>query len=390
MTVTSVVGKILEDLREKSLIHSKRNKKHKLKDSLRTKSSRSNAKVDEIVKRRRFIFKPFNNSLTNSDFFTRLVNSSPKPPVLRSIHHPVVNHLLKLSYSSNYRSYRGLVLLSSLKLIKEYCSRNGPCNRIYTTSHSNKLLSDPDVKFDKVLLVSKKVLQKVGNLKSYDKGLLAEVPYPKPSPTLGIPKLVLCLCPSTKKTNRTTESDLGTLIRSAQALQWQAVWVLQNGNIDLLDPLTIRSSHYSLSTIPYSRGTIDETLEFAKKNDLLLCHCCKDGIKVDSETFSQKISSHKGIMLMAGNLPYELFSKSTKLSVIPRTGFSEDGNSVIVGSDVGFVGSISAGRKYTLDDQVQTAVSMYLIKKMFFNNLPSSPFIHQFTANFCGIKVNLK
>lgn len=103
MTVTSVVGKILEDLREKSLIHSKRNKKHKLKDSLRTKSSRSNAKVDEIVKRRRFIFKPFNNSLTNSDFFTRLVNSSPKPPVLRSIHHPVVNHLLKLSYSSNYR-----------------------------------------------------------------------------------------------------------------------------------------------------------------------------------------------------------------------------------------------------------------------------------------------
>ncbi|XP_952960.1 uncharacterized protein TA07660 [Theileria annulata] len=398
MTVTDVVGKILEDLREKALIHSKRNKKHKLKDILKPKVSRSNSKLEEIVNRRRFIFKASNNSSKNSDFFTRLVNSSPKPPVLRSIHHPVVNHLLKLSYSSNYRSYRGLVLLSSLKLIKEYCARNGPCNRIYTTSHSNNLLSDPDVKSDKVLLVSKKVLQKVGNLKSYDKGLLAEVPYPKPSSILGIPKLVLCLCPSTKKTNRTPDADLGTLIRSAQALQWQAVWVLKNGDIDLLDPLTIRSSHvylvfivlYSLSTIPYSRGTIHETLEFAKKNDLLLCHSSKDGLDIDSEPVSEKISSHKGVMLMSGNLPYvtyqlpaiqliylilELFSKSTKLSVMPRSVSSEDSNSVIVGPEAG-QNSFSEGRKYTLDDQVQTAVSMYLIKKMFFNDVPSSPFIH--------------
>ncbi|GIX64499.1 protein phosphatase 1, regulatory (inhibitor) subunit 7, putative [Babesia caballi] len=37
------------------------------------------------------------------DYFTRLVNSSPKPLVLRSAHHPVALHLLKLANSASYR-----------------------------------------------------------------------------------------------------------------------------------------------------------------------------------------------------------------------------------------------------------------------------------------------
>ncbi|GBE61635.1 phosphatase regulator subunit [Babesia ovata] len=37
------------------------------------------------------------------DYFTRLVNSSPKPRVLRSAAHPVAIHLLKLAHSAAYR-----------------------------------------------------------------------------------------------------------------------------------------------------------------------------------------------------------------------------------------------------------------------------------------------
>ncbi|BAM42241.1 uncharacterized protein TOT_040000611 [Theileria orientalis strain Shintoku] len=389
MSTSEVVGKLLEQLRSRASLHVQRSKK--LKDRLKPESAKNN--VNNVVVRRRFTPRPL-VSASSSDYFTRLVNSSPKPLVLRSVHHPVTNHLLKLSQSSNYRhvhihrcihmrSYRGLVLLSSLKLIKEYCSRNGPCHRIYTTSHSNKLLSDPGVKFDKVLIVSKKLLQKIGNLYSYKNGLVAEVPLPEPSSSLGVPRLVLAVCPSNKAKSRISGANLGTIIRSAQALEWQGVYVLKNDQIDLFDPLTIRSSQYSLSTLPYLKGTVSEIIEFIKSNNLLACHCANDGISVESDEFSDKLRSHCGLMLIIGHIPHELYTLSNKISV-KSTHLSpsiDNGNSVGNSTDFSLSGdSISepigaCSVKYSLDDQVQTGIAMYLIKKLYFKHVSASPFI---------------
>lgn len=98
MATSEVVGKLLEQLKTRASLHLQRNKK--LKDHLKPESTKNN--VNNVVVRRRFTPRPLVSS-PSSDYFTRLVNSSPKPLVLRSVHHPVANHLLKLSHSSNYR-----------------------------------------------------------------------------------------------------------------------------------------------------------------------------------------------------------------------------------------------------------------------------------------------
>ncbi|UKJ89580.2 hypothetical protein MACJ_002831 [Theileria orientalis] len=364
MSTSEVVGKLLEQLKRRSSLHVQRNKK--LKDHLKPESAKNN--VNNVVVRRRFTPRPL-VSAPSSDYFTRLVNSSSKPLVLRSVHHPVSNHLLKLSQSSNYRH--------------EYCSRNGPCHRIYTTSHSNKLLSDPEVKFDKVLIVSKKLIQKIGNLYSYNNGLVAEVPFPEPSSSLGLPRLILAVCPSNKMKSRINGANLGTIIRSAQGLEWQGVYVLKNDQIDLFDPLTIRSSQFSLSALPYLKGTVNEMMEFIKSNNLLACHCGNDGISVESEEFSQKLKSHNGLMLIIGHIPRELYTLSNKISVKsaqspPSMGY---GNSAGGETDIGASSDSISGHsgacriKYSLDDQVQTGIAMYLIKKLYFKQTSASPFI---------------
>ncbi|AFZ81146.1 hypothetical protein BEWA_005540 [Theileria equi strain WA] len=395
MNSGDVVARILDEIKQRSSLHVERSGRVAHKKARQVAGVSRDDKIISKIARSRFIFKTPSYS-QNTDYFTRLINSSPKPRVLRSLHHPIVTHLLKLSNSSSYRSYRGLILLSSIKLIREYCRLNGSCARIYTTTHTNQLLMENDVKFDKVLIASKRVLERAGNLHSYDRGLLAEVPYPQPSRDLGSSKLVLCVCPSNKNDMRLTNSSLGTIMRSAQGLQWQSIWILKNGDIDLLDPLSIRASQNCLSTMPYSRGTIEETLEFANKNNLFMCKCTNNGIDVQSVEMQEKLKSYDGVMLLVGNIPYELRSASTEIRVnIQSKRFlnvkSEEANVHEIGAGTNDTVTNEPEKPsletkpnnphYTLDTQVSTSIAMYIIKKTFFNDIPRSPFIMAGTKN---------
>lgn len=116
--------------------------------------------------------------------------------------------------------------------------------------------------------------------------------------------------PETWEARNLFNSSLGTIMRSAQGLQWQSIWILKNGDIDLLDPLSIRASQNCLSTMPYSRGTIEETLEFANKNNLFMCKCTNNGIDVQSVEMQEKLKSYDGVMLLVGNIPYVCLHKN--------------------------------------------------------------------------------
>ncbi|KAK1938421.1 hypothetical protein X943_001079 [Babesia divergens] len=296
------------------------------------------------------------------DYFSRLVDSSPKPRVLRSAHHPVAIHLLKLANSAAYRKYRKLILLTSAKLIREYCDRHGTCSRIYTTSHDNPLLLEPKIRADKVLICSKKLLQKVAGLHSYEGGILAEVPYTPPSQHLGNAALVLCVAPSTSPEKNATASSL---MRTAQALQWQAIWLLKHGAHDFLDPLSIRASQNCLDTMPYISGDVNEALVFANENRLLLCICGYDGDPLETDHIQRAMKQHHGIMLLVGKQPQELIDAAIKIDITIPSRRTRNTTTDEHGTET---------QHYKLDGFTKSCIFMYLVRKRLHYTAPRSPY----------------
>ncbi|ORM40715.1 Protein phosphatase 1 regulatory subunit 7 [Babesia sp. Xinjiang] len=302
----SIVQRVIDNIKKKAAEHAGRHARAKLRDGrlplarrppaqATTSSPRQTAFhiANQAIVRR--------NSGTIGDYFTRLVNSSPKPRVLKSIHHPVAIHLYKLAHSASYRKYRRLILLTSPKLIREHCERHGSCSRIYTTSHENPLLMEPRIRADRVLVCSEKLLQKIADLHSYKNGIIAEVPYPQPSQHLGNAALVLCVAPGSSASSDNVPA--ATLVRTAHALQWQAVWLLRHGEHDLLDPRAIRASQNCLDTIPYITGDARAALVFANEKGLLVCICSDGGYALESDYAQQAIQRHRGMMLLVGKQP---------------------------------------------------------------------------------------
>ncbi|CDR95146.1 hypothetical protein, conserved [Babesia bigemina] len=362
----SVVQRIIDDIKKNAVEIAGRHARAKLRSSYveRSPGARATAvtpRLQQTAARRQCPVPGRSTHVSAGDYFTRLVNSSPKPRVLRSAAHPVAIHLLKLAHSAAYRKYRKLVLLSSPKLIREYCERHGACSRLYTTSFDNPLLMEPQIRGNKVLTCSEKLLRKIASVHSYNNGLLAEVPYPPPSQHLGNATLVLCVGASARAAERDTAA---TLMRTAHALQWQAVWLLQHGEHDFLDPRAIRASQNCLDTMPYITGDAREAVNFAKENGLLMCVCADGGIAIGSENAQQILKRHRGMMLLVGKQPRELIESATKLDVMlsnPR--------GHVVASEC------AAPRQYALDGSTKSCILMYLVRKQLHFTAPRSPYL---------------
>ncbi|GFE54613.1 phosphatase regulator subunit [Babesia ovis] len=374
--------RIIDSIKKKAAEHAGRHARAKLRDDRQLALRRPSAQPTAAQAQRTAFHiasqaRGEGQNRALGDYFTRLVNSSPKPRVLRSIHHPVAIHLYKLAHSASYRKYRRLVMLTSPKLIREHCERHGACSRIYTTSHENPVLMEPGIRADKVLVCSDKLLQKVANLHSYKGGIVAEVPYPQPSQHLGNAVLVLCVAPGGSATDDNVTA--ATLVRSAHALQWQAVWMLRHGEHDLLDPRSIRASQNCLDTMPYITGDAREAIAFAKENDLLICLCAEGGYDLESENAQQIVKRHRGMMLLVGKQPkvtplgtrlitlQELVEAATKLDIKvpnPRQRNCTHTNQ-------------SDGQYYTLDGSVKSCILMYLVRKQLHFTTPRSPYLAQ-------------
>eukprot|EP00371_Babesia_bovis_P001179 XP_001609826.1 hypothetical protein [Babesia bovis T2Bo] len=297
----SAVQRVLDSIKKQAEERALRHSRAKLKGDSTALSSRSYVRKSNNGISPKVVYNVQQRARSTGDYFTRLVNSSPKPRVLRSANHPVAIHLYKLAHSAAYRKYRKLVLLTSTKLIREYCERHGACSRIYTTSYENPVLLEPSVRAERVIVCSDKLLQKVADLHSYKGGVVAEVPYPQPAQHLGQAALVLCVAP---KCNAARDNGAtATLVRTAHALQWQALWMLKHGEHDLLNPRDIRASQNCLDTMPYVVGTAQEAIKFAKDNDLLISICCDGGFNLNSDRAQNIIKQHRGMLLLIGKQP---------------------------------------------------------------------------------------
>jgi hypothetical protein len=106
---------------------------------------------------------------------------------------------------------------------------------------------------------SPQIIEKVGQLKNSRLGLLATLPIPTPLSLESFDAKRFLVLDGIEDLG-----ELGTLIRSASAFYWDAVWITHSCG-DPFDPACIRSSQGALFELPYRVGSIENALKHARK-----------------------------------------------------------------------------------------------------------------------------
>lgn len=119
--------------------------------------------------------------------------------------------------------------------------------------------SELTYRFKNTLVTTPKILERIGQLKNCGGGILATLPIPSPLSleTFDAKRIVIL-------DGVDEVGELGTLLRSACAFDWDAVWITHTC-ADPFDPVCIRSSQGVMFTLPYRVGSIENALKHARR-----------------------------------------------------------------------------------------------------------------------------
>jgi RNA methyltransferase, TrmH family len=236
-----------------------------------------------------------------------------KKQMIASVHNRLVSHLVNLRQNRKYREEHGAILISGYKLVKELAEKQPP-RRIF--------VEDLDVALPgyETVQVSHAVLKKITNLPSPEP-IAAEFSLPLPSSLKNrAPLLVLDAIQD--------PGNLGTLLRTALAFGWAAVFFLPNC-VDPFSEKVVRASRAALFQLPWKIGTWEELLDLKEKEKLLVYVADIEG--KDFKLFQP----NKKIMLLLSNEAQGISQMTEKLGekiTIPMEGKMESLNVAIAGA----------------------------------------------------------
>ncbi len=174
---------------------------------------------------------------------------------ISSLQNPLIKHLVKLREDRAYRHECGSVLLSGTKMIRELSSYS------FLT-----LLVEIDTpipswaKADRVVYVTAAILKKVTGL-AHPESLAAEISLPTPPSVASAPFLLIL-------DGVSDPGNLGTLLRTAQGLGWDGVFITE-GSVDPLHEKALRAAKGATFTLPWQQGTLNALLQ-ERQGTLLL------------------------------------------------------------------------------------------------------------------------
>ncbi len=140
-----------------------------------------------------------------------------KETSIHSLQNPFVKHLVRLRQERRYRHEQRRVVIEGRKLIAEICSET--VAEILCCCDPASLPST--IKAKEICLVSASIMRKISGLESPE-GILAVVPMPRESRSLQQISRLLVL------DGISDPGNMGTLLRTASALGWDAVAILPN------------------------------------------------------------------------------------------------------------------------------------------------------------------
>lgn len=157
-----------------------------------------------------------------------------------SLRHPFVKECVDLRLEKSARVESGSVLLIGEKMVRELSSK---------IDLKAVITERPDsIKAQKKVLVTPEIMKKITGVLSPD-GFAAIAPLPLPQPLTGCQRLLIL--------DRIADpGNLGTLLRTALALNWDGV-LLTPGTVDPFNDKALRASRGALFSLPYSYETPD-------------------------------------------------------------------------------------------------------------------------------------
>ena len=165
-----------------------------------------------------------------------------EPRTLTSLQHPLVKHLVKLRADSTYRHEHQALVLEGLKAHSRIIAS---CQKLlYTPAYASFASSIAGEKWQ----VTEAILHKISGMTSPE-GIVAEIRMP-PFVSLGKAKRVLAL------DGISDPGNMGTLLRTALALGWEAVYFLP-GSCDPFNEKALRAARGAHFKLALAKGTAE-------------------------------------------------------------------------------------------------------------------------------------
>jgi RNA methyltransferase, TrmH family len=173
-----------------------------------------------------------------------------EPRTITSLNHPLVKHLLKLRKESAERYLHQALILEGSKPIEEVSFLI--TRLLYTSAYASFAASISGEKW----LVTESILQKISGMSSPE-GVIAEIRMPS-FVSLDKVQQVLAL------DGISDPGNLGTLLRTALALGWEAVYFLP-GSCDPFNEKALRAGRGAHFKLALARGSAEELQQWAKR-----------------------------------------------------------------------------------------------------------------------------
>lgn len=159
------------------------------------------------------------------------------PKSITSLQHPLVKHLVKLRQNRDYREEQESTVIYGNKIVKELGMKFSLKKLLIKEGYSKNL----EISAEQVFYVTENILKKISGVLSCE-DLLAEITLPRPSP-LHNQKKILCL------DGISDPGNLGSLIRTAMAFNWEGICLLPN-SVDPFNDKAIRASKGTCFQLP--------------------------------------------------------------------------------------------------------------------------------------------
>lgn len=201
---------------------------------------------------------------------------------ISSLQHPLVKHLVKLQQNRYYRYETQSVVVEGKKIIQELPKQHVIKNLLVLNNNA----IPPGIECENIIFANESIFDKISSLHTSE-GILAEVTMPK-SAMLDNMKRVLAF------DGISDPGNIGTLLRSALALGWEGVFLLENC-CDPFNDKAIRAAKGATFRLPMVTGTWNELQELQKQSELLSFVADIHGTPIED------ISKSKGILLVLSN-----------------------------------------------------------------------------------------
>ncbi|MBN4066739.1 RNA methyltransferase [Simkania negevensis] len=163
--------------------------------------------------------------------------------MIESLQHPLVKHLVKLRNNRSYRYEKQSVVVTGDKLIADICQHQPAKTFLYSDKSSYSL---HPITAQTSYRVSEAVIKKISGQKT-PQSTVAEFFMPAKTSLKGKVPLLAC-------DNIQDPGNLGTLLRTALAFNFQGVFLLNNC-VDPFNDKALRSAQGASFLLPLARGS---------------------------------------------------------------------------------------------------------------------------------------